>query len=94
MPWSRKLTKPIALDDGRVFETLRDAADYALALPDIRKAHLSWQYAIELMMAAAKPRASRTLLERAERQLDICLRADGVLGLKRSGAKEPRPRRP
>lgn len=70
MPWSRKLPAPIVLDDGRVFATLRDAADYALALPDYRKARLNWQYAVELMKAAAKPGASKALLDRAEWQLD------------------------
>jgi hypothetical protein len=37
MPWSRKLFPRIALDDGRVFTTLKDAADYVLALSEIRR---------------------------------------------------------
>lgn len=58
MPWSRKLPAPIALDDGQVFTTLRDAADFAVTISNRQKAHLAWQYAIELMMKAAEADAS------------------------------------
>jgi hypothetical protein len=43
MRWSRKLSAPIVLDNGRTFVTLRHAADFALNLSDRQKADLGWQ---------------------------------------------------
>ncbi len=71
--------------------TLRDAAGYVLELPEKRKAHLAWQHTAELMMAAAAPKATQADLERAQRQLETTLRADGVLGLKDAHSR-PRSR--
>jgi hypothetical protein len=55
MPWSRKLSEPFTLDDGRTFSTLRDAADFLLKLPELHQANPYWQYAAAAMMRAAKP---------------------------------------
>ena len=82
MRWSRKLSAPIVLDNGRTFVTLRHAADFALNLSDRQKADLGWQYAIKLMTAAAKPKSSDADLWDAEDQLHRVLRADGLLGLR------------
>ena len=83
MAWTRKLSAPIVLDNGRTFLRLRDAADFALALSDRQKANPAWQYAIRLMMRAAERGSGDQDLKEAERQLDVVLRMDGLLGIRR-----------
>lgn len=80
MPYSRKLSEPIMLNDGRTFATLRDAADFALTLSDRHKADPAWAYAIELMMKAARTGATLADLQEAERQIYTALRGDGLIG--------------
>jgi hypothetical protein len=46
MAWSRKLSSPITLDDGRRFVRLRDAAEFALKLSNRQKAN--WDFALKL----------------------------------------------
>jgi hypothetical protein len=83
MPWSRKLSAPITLDDGRVFERLHDAADYVLALPERRRADEGWQHAIRLMIKASEKKATAEDLAYVEHQLKIMLTADRVMGAPR-----------
>ena len=82
MSWSRKLSEPIALDDGRAFATLRDAADFMLRLPEPHLSNMHWQIAAEAMMKADNPRSSVEELQAAERILKAALRAEGVFDLK------------
>ena len=91
MTWSRTLSKPITLDDGRTFTTLRDAADFAITLSERQRADPAWQYAIELMMKAARTGASPVDLQEAERQLNVVFRMDGLLGIRRDVPRS-RPR--
>ncbi len=87
MSWSRNLSAPITLDNGRIFTTLRDAANFVLALPDLHRNNPHWQFAMEAMMKAAENDAD---LEAAERQLDLALRAEGVFERVRlSGGPNP-----
>jgi hypothetical protein len=53
MVWSRKLPKPIYLNDGRTIGTLAAARDLMLALPQRNQANEHWQCAAELLLEAA-----------------------------------------
>ena len=62
MVWSRKFEKPIPLPDGRELVTLRDAADYIVALPAEIVALSDWQLAMEALGRASE--SSTTVLAR------------------------------
>ena len=51
--WSRKLSRPITVKNGPTLDTLQDAADYILNLPEGVSRRESWQYVTKLLMAAA-----------------------------------------
>lgn len=70
---------PIETRDGRTFHTLRDVADYVLALPARHQANPHWVYAVEAMMVAAQPKATRAALVEAERLIIIGLQWEGVV---------------
>jgi hypothetical protein len=53
MSWSRKFPKPIVIKDGRTMETLREASEIILALPERTQQRPHWQYAGELLIEAA-----------------------------------------
>jgi hypothetical protein len=54
MTWSRKLIPPLVLKDGRVLETLSDARDAILGLPEGRQREPYWQHAASLLLYAAE----------------------------------------
>jgi len=54
MSWSRPLPKLIVLWDGRELKTLADARALILTLPVRHQAKQHWEYASELLMAAAQ----------------------------------------
>jgi hypothetical protein len=54
MPWSRKLTAPITLNDGQTFATLRDAVAYMFELPEPHLDKPHWQFAVEAFVEAAR----------------------------------------
>jgi hypothetical protein len=83
MPWSRKLTARITLNEGQTFETLRDAVEYMFDLPEPRLDMPHWQFAIEALVKAARPASNRSELRAAEARLKMALMAEGVLGLRR-----------
>jgi hypothetical protein len=63
-------------------------------LSDRKKADPAWQYAMRLMMKAAAPNATQADLAKGERQLSLCLRRHGVMGIRRDGPpSRPRWRR-
>ena len=53
MHWSRQLSEPIILKDGRVIATLAEARAFIFGLSDRRQAAPYWQYAAELLLRAA-----------------------------------------
>ena len=53
MIWSRKLAKPIYLNDGRTLGTLAAARDFMLALPSRRQRDPHWLDAAELLWETA-----------------------------------------
>jgi hypothetical protein len=52
--WSKRFDSPIALKDGRLLKTLRDAGELIAAFPADRQAFPPWTYAAELLLAAAR----------------------------------------
>jgi hypothetical protein len=79
LPWTRKFSEHIALDDGRILATLRDAAEFALGLPKPRLQEPYWQCAAEALMKAAEPDSNVNELRDVERLLKAALKAEGVL---------------
>jgi hypothetical protein len=53
MTWSRKLPKPLYLNDGSTLATLAQARDAVLALPQLHKTDPQWRHAFELLMEAS-----------------------------------------
>ncbi len=76
MSWSRKLIEQLALKDGRKLRTLNDAAALILSLPESRQRSNEWQCAVPLLVAAADSDAA---LWSAQAQLDVALRAEGLI---------------
>ena len=52
--WSARLTRSIELKDGTETDTLADAANFILALPEHYQGRNSWKRATELLMQAAE----------------------------------------
>jgi hypothetical protein len=78
MPWSRKLSQPITLGDGRIFMTPRDAAEFMLNLPELQRNNPHWRFATEAMLRAAQPNAPMHALLEAEASVKAALGADGA----------------
>jgi hypothetical protein len=53
MPWTQRLAEPIALDNGEVLYTLRDARKFILALPEYDLRHAKWQTLAGSLLSAA-----------------------------------------
>jgi hypothetical protein len=52
--WSRRFDAPIKTPDGKTLRTLKDAAEYVLALPEKVQAEPPWQFAAECLKNAAE----------------------------------------
>ena len=53
--WSRRFDEPIKMPDGKTLRTLKDAAEYVLALPPKKqKKEPAWQQAAECLKNAAE----------------------------------------
>ena len=52
--WSRRLSWPLTLRDGRTLATLADAQALVLALPGPERQRAAWQTADKLLTAAAE----------------------------------------
>ena len=52
--WSRRLSWPLTLRDGRTLATLADASAFVLALPGPERQCAAWQTADKLLTAAAE----------------------------------------
>ena len=77
MPWTRRLTPPIALQNGRRLCTLGDVRAMIRALPNTHQQDEEWRYATELLMAAAE--GQRGAFFRAIEQISHVLKADGLI---------------
>jgi hypothetical protein len=54
MAWTRKLTPPLVLKDGRALKTLSDARDMILGLLEGQQRAPYWQHAAELLLYAVE----------------------------------------
>jgi hypothetical protein len=54
MVWSRKLPKPIYLNDGRTIGTLAAARDLMLSLPPHSQTNAYWQDTAEILLESAR----------------------------------------
>ena len=54
MPWSAAFDDPIPLRNGRMLETLQQAADYVMQLPEDAQRASHWQTAVETLINAAE----------------------------------------
>jgi hypothetical protein len=77
MPWTRRLTPPIALQDGRRLRTLGDVRAMIRTLPNTHQQDEQWRYATELLMAAAE--GQRGVFLRAIEQVSRVLKANGLI---------------
>ena len=67
--WSARLTRSIELRDGTDLDTLADAANFILALPEHYQDRNSWKRATELLMQAAEQDDIEAATEQFERAL-------------------------
>jgi hypothetical protein len=54
MPWSTAFADPIGLHGGRSLNTLQEAADFIMKLPEAEQQEPRWQTAIEMLINAAE----------------------------------------
>jgi hypothetical protein len=78
MPWSRKLTTPIILKDGRTIATLSQAREMMLSLPMEHRRGNMWRYTADLLNDAAADNSYVPHTE-AEAQFMRSLEAEGLL---------------
>ena len=81
MTWSRAFPESFILADGRKVETLSDAGQLVVGLPERNRANGYWVHAMERLMAAAED-PSAEALDRAARQFSIALRARGLMPIR------------
>jgi hypothetical protein len=63
MPWSRPLSTPIELKDGRTIATLAEVREIMLSIPlHVRRSDV-WRYVAELLDDAANDKAAVTEVE-------------------------------
>ena len=78
MRWTRKLPKPVFLNDGRTVATLAQARDILLALPQIRQSNPHWLDAAEQLMEAAH-RGGRDVILEAGKQFSLAMKANDLI---------------
>ncbi|HYC24806.1 MAG TPA: hypothetical protein VEC58_02110 [Roseiarcus sp.] len=77
MAWSRRLSPPIFLKDGRELKTLSEARDMILQLPERQQRAAHWLHAGELLLYAAEN--DKEAIDDAQRQLSRALARDGLI---------------
>jgi hypothetical protein len=78
MTWSRKLPKPLYLNDGRTLATLAQARDAVLALPRLHQIDLQWRHAVELLLEASNRDRQDPILD-VGMQLSRALETEGLI---------------
>jgi hypothetical protein len=77
MVWSRRLPKPIYLNDGRTIHTLGAARDFILAIPPAQRASPHWRDAAEVLLKAAY-RGRHEEVQDAGRRVSRALQVEGL----------------
>jgi hypothetical protein len=75
--WSRRLAKPIYLNDGRTVATLAHARDLMLEIPTALRGAAHWRLAADLVVAAARL-GGQEPIRLAGAQMSSALRADDL----------------
>jgi hypothetical protein len=78
MLWSRKLPRPIYLNDGRTIGTLAAARDVMMSLSPSRQDNPHWQDATEMLLQAARIGRHDPVRE-AGAQASRALEAEGLI---------------
>jgi hypothetical protein len=78
MVWSRKLAKPIYLNDGRTIGTLAAARDLMLSLPSRSLTNAHWQDTAEILLESARNGRIDPLRD-AGAQVSRALQAEGLI---------------
>jgi hypothetical protein len=76
MPWSRQLSAPIMLKDGRRLASLGDARQMMASIPDEHRTALHWQHAAVMLTRAAQAKCG---IDEAQMQIALALKAEGLL---------------
>jgi len=76
MPWSFKLSSPIALKDGRRLETLADARAFIFALPERQLESPHLKLAIQLLDESSR---DWMMVAAAEAQIRVALKAEELI---------------
>jgi hypothetical protein len=77
MAWTRKLTPPVELEDGRRLETLADVRELMLSMSESHLRNGHWVYAGQLLMAAATDKG--VSMHDVQQQLAVALKAEGLI---------------
>jgi hypothetical protein len=75
--WSRRLAKPIYLNDGRTVATLAHARDLMLEIPTSQRGAAHWRLAADLVLAAARL-GGQEPIRLAGTQMSRALQADDL----------------
>jgi hypothetical protein len=78
MPWSRTLSEPIVLKDGRTIATLGQAREMLLSLPIAHRRGNMWRYTADLLNKAAADNFYVPHTE-AEAQFMRSLKTEGLI---------------
>jgi hypothetical protein len=78
MVWSRKLPKPIYLNDGRTIGTLAAARDLMLSLPARSQTHAHWRDTAEILLESARSGRIDPLRDPGA-QVSRALQAEGLI---------------
>jgi hypothetical protein len=76
MPWSRKLTQPIILKDGRTITNLGEAREVMIANRALLRRKALWRVASEVLQGAAEDKVS---LGDAVELFERALKAEGLI---------------
>ena len=78
MPWSRKLSTPVVLKDGRALSTLGQAREMMLSIPVESRRGQMWRHVAHLLNEAAADNTASPPAD-AEWQLIRALEFEGLL---------------
>jgi hypothetical protein len=72
MAWTRKLTQPLVLKDGRELKTISDAREMILGLLEGQQRAPYWRHAAELLLYAAENKKEAIDDVRAQLMRALC----------------------